>query len=128
MSDQANERATYEALTGDQPEADEPAVEGYDVPNDVLDRMERLVGIIAEPIVAFSAELAAERDEARERAGRAETLSNRLLKALQVCVAEWPETSWLTANEARDSARLLLDEVSQGATMGSAEPPTQTGA
>jgi hypothetical protein len=103
-------------------------VQGYDVPTDVLDRMERLVGIIAEPLVAFSAELAAERDEARERAARAETMSNRLLQALQRCVAEWPQTSWLAAEDACDSARLLLDEVSETATMGSPEQPTQTGA
>ena len=121
MSDQPNRDGDEQH--GDL-EADEPAVQGYDVPTDVLDRMERLVGIIAEPLVAFSAELGAERDEARTRAGQAETLNNRLVKALQRCVDEWPTTSWLTAEVARDSARLLLDEVSQGATMGSPEQPT----
>ena len=118
MSEQGN----GEAHGGDV-EADEPAVQGYDVPTDVLDRMERLVGIMAEPLVAFSAELAAERDEARTRAAAAEILSNRLVQALRRCVDEWPTTSWVMAEDARDSARLLLDEVSQGATMGAPEQP-----
>lgn len=123
MGNQVNETDEQGSEHGDV-EADEPAVQGYDVPTDVLDRMERLVGIMAEPLVAFSAELAAERDQARVRAGAAEALNNRLVQALQRCVEQWPETSWLSAEDARDQARLLLDEV-EGATMGSPEQPAE---
>lgn len=109
MSDQGNEQER---------------TQGYVVPEDALERLDGLVSVLSEPLVAFTALLAGERDEARERARKAEALNNRLLKAVQLLVKEWPATSWVTAEGARDSAVALLAEVEQGTTMGSAEQPT----
>lgn len=101
---------------------------GYLVPTDALERLERLVGVISEPLVAFTAELAAERDDARDRAQQAEDKANRLLKAVQAMVDAWPTTSWGVSEEARDTAVALLDEIErEGATMGSPEQPPHSG-
>lgn len=99
--------------------------QGYLVPEDALERLERLVSVLSEPLVAYTAELAGERDEARERARLAEVRANRLLKALQTMVDAWPQTSWGASEEARDTAVALMDELAQeGATIGSPEQPT----
>lgn len=112
----------------DQMNRTEPQAQGYVVPTDALERLERLVGVLSEPLVAFTAELAAERDDARDRARRAEAMSSRLTKALAYLVKEWPTTSWGTSEEARDTAQALLDEIEQeGATMGSPEQPADSG-
>lgn len=111
MSDQGNEQ-------------EQDRAQGYVVPEDALERLDGLVSVLSEPLVAFTALLAGERDEARERARKAEALNNRLLKAVQLLVKEWPATSWVTSEDARDSAVALLAEVEQGTTMGSAEQPT----
>lgn len=101
---------------------------GYYVPNDALERLERLVGVISEPLVAFTALLAGERDEARERAQRAEDMSARLIRGMAHLVKEWPTTSWGTSEEARDTAQALLDEIErEGATIGSPEQPAHSG-
>lgn len=98
--------------------------QGYLVPTDALERLERLVGVLSEPLVAFTAELAAERDEARERARVAEDRTNRLLKAMQAMVDAWPTTSWGASEEARDTGAALLDEIGrEGATMGAPDSP-----
>jgi hypothetical protein len=118
--------AQQESAKGAPADATQPAEQehGYLVPTDALERLERLVGVLSEPLVAFTAELAAERDEARERARVAEDRTNRLLKAMQAMVDAWPQTSWGTSEEARDTAAALLDEIGQeGATIGAPDSP-----
>lgn len=95
-----------------------PEVHGYIVADDALERLERLVGIISEPLVVFTAELAGERDDALARAREAEAMSGRLAAALAALVNGWPQTSWAVSNDAHDTAVALLDEIGgEGATM-----------
>jgi hypothetical protein len=101
-----------------------PEAKGYVVATDALERLERLVAVISEPLVAFTAELSGERDAAVERARQAEALNGRLTKALAYMVDQYPTTSWGGANDARDAAQGLLREIEQeGATMGSEPSP-----
>lgn len=96
---------------------------GYLMPEDALERLERLVGILSEPLVAFTAELAGERDAALERARVAEQRSSRLIKALQRLVEAYPATSWGHSNDALEQASSALREMSEeGATMADNTP------
>lgn len=101
-------------------------VHGYFLADDALERLERLVGVISEPLVIFTAELSGERDQARGDLVEARALNNRLTKALADLVEEWPQTSWLS--QAHDTAKGLLDEMAgEGATMGPTDPATHSG-
>lgn len=105
---------------------DAQPTQGYFLADDALERLERLVGVISEPLVVFTSQLAGERDDARVALEEARALNNRLTKALADLVAEWPQTSWLAV--AYDTATALLDEVAgEGATMGTSDPATHSG-
>lgn len=99
-------------------------VRGHVLPDDALERLERLVGVLSEPLVIFTAELAAERDAALWRARNAEAQTNRLVKAMQSMVDNYPATSWGQSNLALDDAKAALREISEeGATMGQTTTP-----
>lgn len=95
------------------------------LPDDVMAELDAVADAVAMPLVMLAARLTGERETAERRARDAEALNNRLLRAIQSMVDSWPQTSWGVSEEARDTAQALLDEIVEGATMGSPEQPTE---
>jgi len=108
--------------------AEAPAPLTYEIADDLIQALDGLADQIAMPMVMFAAKVGAQRDEARAELAEARALNNRLIRGMQSMLDAWPETSWGSSEEARDTARVLLNEIAeQGATMGSPEQPPTAG-